>query len=185
MQNVAHTQHPEQHEMPPQDVIAPTETRERWIEKAAFALYEARRAEFPEAYPLSWDQVTRRERGDFRFMAMASYRRSLPLVKDVLVQTVAMNLANLDGWIWPDCDNKVAFTVADEDRAAYAAQRRQDYIRKAQQLIASIFGYLETDCDTEAQRKITVDRAEGQRTADVMIVSYWRSSRGMGAANHG
>lgn len=160
-------------------------TREQLIEKAAFALYEARRSEFPDAQPIAWDLASKRVRQDFRYLAMSAYRRSLPMVAEVLTELVAQNYANLEGWIYPDCDNRTPFSVPEQDRAAYASQRRQDFRRKAQELVASIFGYLEHDTDSEAQRKLTVERIEGQRQADVMIVSYWRSSRGMGQANHG
>lgn len=159
-----------------QDIVEPpSHARERWLDKAAFSLYEARRAEFPDAYPLAWDQATRQVRAEFRFLAMSAYRRSLPLVASVLVEIVAMNYANLEGWIYPDCDNKYAFNVPDDDRAAFASQRRQNFRHKAQQIIASIFGYLEMDCDTEAQRKqsvggVTLDRQRHYLTQAIASV---------------
>jgi hypothetical protein len=161
-----------------------TDTRERWIEKAAFSLYEARRAEFPEAYPLSWDQAPRSVRGDFRYLAKSAYRRSLPLVRDVLTEMIASAYANLEGWIYPACDNKTAFSVPESDREVFAAQRRQNFRHKAQQIVTTIWQYLEHDVDTAEQRQRTVDRAGGQMMADATIVSHWRKTRG-GAVNHG
>lgn len=163
-----------------QDVLEPAaDTRDRWLDKAAFSLYEARRAELPEAFPLAWDMAPRQVRKDFRYLAMSAYRRSLPLVGDVLIETVAQNYANLEGWVWPDCDNKERWDVSDSDRAAFAAQRRQNFRHKASQLLSRIWQYLEIDCDTEAQRKIAVERAGGQLKADQMVVSHWRSRRGI------
>lgn len=163
-----------------QDVLEPMRhTRDRWIDQAAFALYEARRAEFPERYPLAWDEAPKAVRAEFRYLAMAAYRRSLPLVGDTLTEIVAANYANLEGWIYPACDNKYAFSVPEDERETFAAQRRQNFRHKGRQLLHAIWQYLEHDTDTEAQRQIMVDRAEGQRKADVMIVSTWRSKKGI------
>lgn len=153
--------------------------RERWLERAAHALYEARRAEFPEAFPLPWDLTTHQDRVNFRYLAKSAYRRSLPFVPQVLVEMLAMSYANLEGWIYPDCDNKIDPGVRDEDRPACAAQRRQRFRDKARQLASVFHNYLEHDVDTEAQRKKTIDRAGAQLMADQMIVSNYRSRRGV------
>jgi len=164
---------------PPGVIETPQQSRDRWLTIAACALYEARRAAFPEAYPLPWDQAPRAVSQDFRYLAMSAYRRSLPFVSQVLVEMVAMHYATLEGWIYPDCDNKIAPDVDQRDRAAFAAQRRQNFRHKARQIISAIWQYLEHDTDTEAQRKQTVDRASGQVTADAMVVSNWRSTQGL------
>jgi hypothetical protein len=160
-------------------------TRQQWLDRAAFALYQAQRTEFPEAFPLPWDQAPPSVRADRRYLIMTAYRRTLPLVPETLTEIVAMNYANLDGWVWPGCDNKSALSVPDNERAAHAAQRRQGFRHKARQLLSSIFNYLEHDTDTEAQRRITVDRAEHQRNADAMVVSFYRNQRGILEVNRG
>lgn len=172
---------------PEQGVIeSPMAARTKWLDKAAFALYEARRSEFPEAFPLPWDVAPRSVRQDFRYLAMAAYRRSLPLVRDVLIEMVAQAYANLEGWIYPDCDNKAHHDVRDRDRPAMAAQRRQQFRHKAEQLLTTINQYLEIDCDTEPQRQKTVDRIAGQLEADRQVVSLYRSRRGIPTqVNHG
>lgn len=156
-----------------------TRTPDQWIEQAAFCLHEAKKAACPDMTPLPWDLEPRAVRGDFRFLAMASHRRSLPLVRECLIELTASNLANLDGWQYPGCDNKHLPEETDSERAARAAQRRQSYRHKAREILSAAFRYLEVDCDTEAQRKITVERAEGQRLADSSVVSFYRQSRGI------
>lgn len=190
MQTVARNPITEQITMPPlppgQDVLeSSSAARERWLEQAAFALYEARRAEFPDAYPLPWDMASKTVRDDCRYRTMAAHRRGLPFVKDVLVEMIAMNYANLEGWVYPDCDNKDRCDVSESDRAAFAAQRRQNFRHKASQIVQSVWNYLEHDTDTEAQRKQSIDRAGGQLLADRMIVSNWRSNRGIPEVNRG
>lgn len=157
----------------------PPDKRSYWLDQAAIALYEARCAEFPEAYPLPWDMATKAVRQDFRYLAMSAYRRSLPYVRDVMTETVAMTYASLEGWIYPDCDNKDRRDADPKNRAAFAAQRRQNFRHKARQIVTAIFQYLEHDTDTEAQRKLAVDRTSGQLMADAMVVSSYRSTRGV------
>lgn len=154
-------------------------SRERWLNQAGFSLYQAARAQYPDRFPLPWDLVPTKVRDDFRYLAMAAYRRTLPLVDKVLVEMVAMNLANLDGYIYPDCDNRRVPGVAEDERPAVAAQRRQAYRHKARQIISSIGQYLEHDSDTEAQRKQTVERVERQLQADRMVASQFRASKGI------
>lgn len=161
-----------------QDVIG-RRSREQWIEQAAFCLYEARRVEAPEDFPQPWDLAPKSDRDDCRYRAMSAFRRGLPFVRDVLVEMLAMNYANLEGWLYPDCDNKYDPQTPERDRAAVSAQRRQRFRQKARQLVAAIFNYLEHDTDTEAQRKLTIERAGGQLMADRMVVSNYRSSRGI------
>lgn len=169
-----------QHMQPPQDVIeTPAQCRDRCLEHAAFALYEARRAEFPEQFPLPWDLAPKSVRGDFRFMAMAAYRRSLPYVRETLEEMTAMQIASLDGYTYPGCDNKPEPDIYERDRPVRAAQRRQEFRHRARRILTHLWQYLEIDCDTEAQRKITVDRAGGQLMADRMIVSDWRAKKGI------
>lgn len=171
-----------------QDVLhdETSDRRDFWLDRAAHALFELRREEHPAICPQPWDLAPVSVRRDFRYLAMSAYRRSLPLVKEVLIENAANNYANLEGWIYPDCDNKPAPGIDERQRPVFAAQRRQLFRDKARQLVVGILQYLEVDCDTEAQRQIVVDRAEGQRKADVMIVSNWRSLKGIrGEANHG
>jgi hypothetical protein len=158
-------------------------TRQQWLDQATFCLYQARKAECPEAYPLPFDQAPRSVRADLRYLVMTAYRRLLPLVPETLAEIVAMNLANLDGFIYPDCDNKPEPGVAEHDQPARAAQRRQDFRRKSREILHMIFSYLEHDCDTDAQRQIVVDQAKAQRERDVQTVSSWRSRRGTGDVN--
>lgn len=169
-----------------QDIFeSPEASRNRWLEQASFALYEARRAELPEAYPLPWDQAPKAVRDDCRYRAKTAYRLGLPHAKDVLIEMIAAAYANLEGWIYPDCDNKAPWNVNEDDRGAFAAQRRQNFRHKASQLVRTFINYLEHDVDTEEQRRKSVARAGGQLMADQMMVSMWRSKRGMGEANHG
>lgn len=80
-----------------QDIVADYD-RDRWLEQAAFALYRARQAEFPEAFPLTWDLAPKSVRGDFRYIVKSAYRRSLPMVSDCLTEIVATTYANQEGW---------------------------------------------------------------------------------------
>lgn len=168
-----------------QDIIRERRSRDQWLDQAAHALFEAKKAEYPDEQPLPWDLVPQSVRVDFRYRAMAAHRLSLPLVRDVLVEMIAMAYANLEGWIYPDCDNQYAFHTPTDERPAKAAQRRQGFRHKARQILSSVWQYLEYDTDTEAQRKVTMQRVEGQLQADRMIVAYYRDKKGMPEAQHG
>lgn len=164
-----------------QDIVeSPTAGRERWIDKAAFSLYEARRAEFPDAYPLAWDLVPSAIRRDFRYSAVASYRRNLPLVRDVLIEQTAAQLATLDGYCYPDCDNKPERGGMDQvETNAIIAQRRQLYRHKARSIVAAMFRFLELDTETEAQRRDVLDRVTAQMYLDQTAVSLFRRRKGI------
>lgn len=163
-----------------QDVLeSSSDARARWLAQAAHALYEAQRAEYPERYPLPWDMAEKAARDDCRYRAMGAHRRGQPYAKEALVERMASEYANLEGWVYPDCDNKRGMDVAETDRPALAAQRRQAFRHKARQIVAAVFRYLEYDTDTEEQRKKEVDRAGGQLMADRMVVAHWREHRGM------
>lgn len=169
-----------------QDIVRDRRSREQWLDQAAHALFEAKKAEYPDAQPLPWDLVPANVRADYRYLVMAAYRRTLPLVDKVLVEMVAQTYANLEGYIYPDCTNRRLHEEDESARPARAAQRRQAFRHKAREMLTAIWAYLEIDCDTDAQRKITVERVDGQLQADRMVVSMYRESRGIpGTVQHG
>lgn len=153
------------------------------LEQAAHQLYEAERLANPQRNLPAWYDAPRSLRHDARYRATAAHHRSSVTIKACLEEVTAGNLAVLDGFIWPGCDNKPEpTTYGPEQYAAIVAERRQLYLYKARQIIAAQNKYMDVDAagEPEAQRIALIERSKQQRTADTTAVKRWKHIREFG-----
>lgn len=88
------------------------------------------------------------------------------------------SLANVDGYVWPGCDNKGRTALmSDGHWAAVIAERAQAYRHKARQIVGVTFRYLDFDTDTFAQRDRTIQRAGLKFLEDTIAVERWKHQR--------